>query len=131
MEGKNSPQELIRRMEERLLVPEVRKSGKELDELLADDFIEIGTSGVYNKRQIIESLKDEPPTKRSLFDFKTFTLAPDVILVTYRIDQYISSDSSPVHSMRSSIWKLLDGRWQMVFHQGTIAKDKLQHTGIM
>jgi hypothetical protein len=122
MEGKNSPNEHIRRMEEHLLVPDVRKSNKELDELLADDFMEIGSSGVYDKRQIIESLKDESPTKRSLSDFKAFTLAPDVILVTYRITQHGPSDSSPVHSIRSSIWKLLDGRWQMVFHQGTPAK---------
>jgi hypothetical protein len=122
MEDKNSPQEHIRRMEERLLLPDVRKSAKELDELLADDFIEIGSSGIYNKRQIIESLKDEPPTKRSLSNFKTFTLAPDVVLVTYRIAQLGSSDKPPIYSLRSSIWKLLDGRWQMVFHQGTRAQ---------
>lgn len=110
-------------MEERLLLPDVRKLSKELEELLADDFIEIGSWGVYNKRQIIESLKEEPPTKRSLSDFKAFTLAPDVILVTYRITQHGSSDSSPVYSLRSSIWKLLDGRWQMVFHQSTRVRE--------
>jgi len=119
MEGKKSPEEHIRQMEERLLLPEVRKSIKELDEILADDFIEIGSSGVYNKPQIIESLKDEPPTQRSLADFKAFNLAPDVILVTYRVVKYSPSDRSPVFSLRSSIWKFLDGRWQMVFHQGT------------
>jgi len=124
MEGKKSPEEHIRQMEERLLLPEVRKSIKELDELLADDFIEIGSSGVYNKRQIIESLKNEPPTKRSLSDFKAYTLAPGVVLVTYRAVQHVSSDKPPVYSLRSSIWKFLDSRWQMSFHQGTLIKSK-------
>ena len=119
MEGKNSSGELIRRMEERLLLPEVRKSAEELDRLLADDFMEIGSSGVYDKRQIIESLKEEPPTQRSLWDFKAFTLVPDVILVAYRVVRVNPSDKLPIYSLRSSIWRLLDGRWQMVFHQGT------------
>jgi len=123
MEEEYPQEDLFRRLEERLLQPDVRKSAEDLDELLADDFMEIGSSGIYNKRQIIESLKDEPPTKRSLSDFKAFTLAPNVILVTYRLIQHSPSDRLPVYSIRSSIWKFLDSRWQMVFHQGTLVRE--------
>ena len=36
---------LIRRLEEALLVPEVRKSAAQIAALLADEFVEIGSSG--------------------------------------------------------------------------------------
>jgi hypothetical protein len=106
--------QLIRGLEEQLLQPEVRTSSERLAALLADEFIEIGSSGrVYNKQQIIDLLRHEgrqgsPPT---LCDFSARRLAAEVILVTYNI---IESQT-----IRSSVWKLIDGRWQMVFHQGT------------
>lgn len=106
--------QLIRGFEEQLLQPQVRTSPESLAALLADEFIEIGSSGrVYNKQQIIDLLRHEggqgsPPT---VCDFSARRLAAEVILVTYRIVE------SP--TIRSSVWKLIDGRWQMVFHQGT------------
>ncbi|WP_375472314.1 DUF4440 domain-containing protein [uncultured Nostoc sp.] len=52
---------LLRELEERLLQPDVRKSAKDIMDLLADEFIEFGSSGrVFNKQQIIESLQNEP-----------------------------------------------------------------------
>nr|WP_242947776.1 hypothetical protein [Desulfosporosinus lacus] len=46
-------------------------------------------------------------------------LAPDVVLATYRAVKSNESREEMRNSLRSSIWKFLDGRWQMVFHQGT------------
>jgi hypothetical protein len=44
---------LIRRLEEALLVPEVRKSAAQIAALLTDEFVEIGSSGrIYDKNQI-------------------------------------------------------------------------------
>lgn len=41
----------LRELEERLLQTDVRKSPEELDQLLADDFVEIGSSGrLFNKK---------------------------------------------------------------------------------
>ena len=48
-------------------------------------------------------------------------LGPGVVLVTYRIARRASPEESPQHLLRSSIWKLIDGQWQMVFHQGTMS----------
>jgi hypothetical protein len=113
---------LLRSLEEQLLKPEVRGSPDEVDYLLADEFIEFGSSGrVYDKRQIIAALQQETPdptTRISLVDFVARRLAPEVILVTYRT---IRPDR-PESRLRSSIWKLVEGRWQMVFHQGTPSK---------
>lgn len=106
--------ELIRGLEERLLRPEVRKSAEQVAALLADEFVEIGSSGrIYDKPQIIERLPQEEgkgsiPT---ISDFSARQLAAGVILVTYRI---IES-----RTIRSSIWKSIAGQWQMMFHQGT------------
>jgi Domain of unknown function (DUF4440) len=52
---------LIRRLEDALLVPEVRKSAAQIAALLADEFVEIGSSGrIYDKDQIIGQLQQEP-----------------------------------------------------------------------
>jgi hypothetical protein len=113
---------LLRSLEEQLLKPEVRGSPDEVGYLLADEFIEFGSSGrVYDKRQIIAALQQEMPdpiTRISLVDLVARRLAPEVILVTYRT---IRPDR-PESRLRSSIWKLVEGRWQMVFHQGTPSK---------
>jgi hypothetical protein len=110
----------FRRMEERLLHPEVRSSGDELSRLLADDFIEFGSSGaIYNKQQIISSLAREQPMEWSIADFSVRVLADDVVLLTYRSTGRDPATAEEWHSLRSSIWKLHDARWQMIFHQGT------------
>ena len=115
---------LLRRLEEELLNPEVRHSPDQVGALLSDDFVEIGSSGgVFNKQQVIEALEQEgppdPTIRLSLVDFIARRLASDVILVTYRIIQEGGPGTRREPRLRSSIWKLIEGRWQMVFHQGT------------
>ncbi len=120
MEEKLSLGELIRLLEERLLQADVRKSAKDVAELLADDFIEIGSSGrIFDKHATIDALRYESPVEILLTDYQARILAPDVILVTYRAVRTASASTPTTQSLRSSIWKRLDGRWQLVFHQGT------------
>jgi hypothetical protein len=110
----------FRQVEERLLHPEVRSSSDELSRLLADDFIEFGSSGaIYNKQQIIGLLAREQMMERSIADFSVRALADDVVLLTYRSTMRDPATAEEWHSLRSSIWKLHDARWQMIFHQGT------------
>jgi len=61
----------INELEEKLLLPEVRYSKKQLYKLLADEFLEFGKSGrVYTKSQIIEALsKEKIENKIILFVF--------------------------------------------------------------
>jgi hypothetical protein len=115
---------LLRRLEEELLKPEVRRSPGQVGVLLSDDFVEFGSSGgVFNKQQVIEALEQEGPADPSihlsLVDFIARRLASDVILVTYRTIQEVGPGAKQESRLRSSIWKLIEGRWQMVFHQGT------------
>ncbi|PYK09084.1 MAG: DUF4440 domain-containing protein [Verrucomicrobia bacterium] len=111
----------LRHLEEELLQTDVRGSGEKLGVLLADEFIEFGSSGhVFTKAQIVEALPQEIPTKRSLSDFRVILLSDNIALVTYRATRASESDAQPVQSLRSSIWRSKDGRWQMLFHQGTL-----------
>jgi hypothetical protein len=113
----------LRNLEEQLLQPEVRGSTERMAALLAEEFVEFGSSGqVFDKKQIMEALRKESPTKRSLSRFESTMLSDNIALVTYRVTRAADPGNNPVHTLRSSIWRLSNGQWQMVFHQGTLAK---------
>ena len=113
--------EQLRHLEEELLQPEVRSSSEKLSALLADEFVEFASSGqVFSKAQVVEALRNEIPARRSLSDFQVVLLSGEIALVTYRATRASDSDPQPVQSLRSSIWRSRDGRWQMLFHQGTL-----------
>ena len=113
----------LRHLEEELLQPEARRSTERLSALLADDFMEFGSSGrVYNKEQVIAALSTETPTKHTLTDFESKMLSDNVALVKYRAARRSKAAASPEQTLRSSIWRRSNGQWQMVFHQGTLAK---------
>lgn len=54
----------------------------------------------------------------TLYDFEINPLSEDVVLTTFRV----KDDTRMQDTLRSSIWKFRDGRWQMFFHQGTLIK---------
>lgn len=111
----------LHRLEELLLTPEVRDDAAQLTQLLADEFIEFGSSGrVFDKAQIIASISGEGSVQRTITDFNAVLLAPDVALVTYRLDRAEPGDAV-VSSLRSSIWQRSAQGWRMRFHQGTVA----------
>lgn len=96
----------------------VRNSPEAVSKLLADEFTEFGSSGrIFDKRAIIESLRHEAREQQiAVEEFTLRKLAPSVVLLTYR--SKLAGPQLP-GTLRSSIWKLMGGRWQMVFHQGT------------
>jgi hypothetical protein len=99
---------------------QIRNSAQAASALLADAFIEFGSSGrVFNKPSIVEMMRTETLDQQiTVEDFAAQELAPDVVLVTY-ISKKGTVDQLAVPTLRSSIWKRFDGKWQMVFHQGT------------
>ncbi len=107
----------IKHLEEKLLENLTRKSKINLQELLADEFIEFSSLGKsYNKKEIIEALLEENNSNYSLTDFKITLLTQEVILATY-----LAIKDKNIYSLRSSIWKSYGGKWKMVFHQGTLS----------
>ena len=106
----------IRRLEQQLLAPSTRASATALAGLLADDFIEFGSSGrVYSRAEVIAALVAEPtpPAESELREFRAVELAPQIVLATYRCGR----------SLRSSVWRHEASGWRVVFHQGTPTAD--------
>ena len=108
-------------LEEELLTPQVRMSEARLSKLLADDFVEFGSSGrIYDRTSIIRELAKAGFAENfEISEFRLVMSLADSALVTYRCD--VISDTGDVirKSNRCSLWRLLDDRWQIVFHQGT------------
>lgn len=100
---------------------EVRNSEQKLRELLAPEFREFGRSGLaYTFDDIVTHLVAETgPNNTSISDFSAKMLSDTIALATYRGTR-INDDGSRLLANRSSIWRLdPDGKWRMVFHQGT------------
>ena len=102
-------------LEKKLLDPEIRSSKNDLCKLLADSFFEFGSSGkvLYKNENINDIQLSE--VKMHLSDFEIHPLSEEIILTTYKIYNELNQQSS----LRSSLWKLVDGHWKMHFHQGT------------
>ncbi|MEH7381048.1 DUF4440 domain-containing protein [Bacillus sp. JJ1533] len=116
----NSLKQHLKKLEEKHINIAVRKSREELDQILADDFFEIGSSGyMFDKKECLES--GMALTEMSLHNYEIYPLAPDVVLTTY----FIVDKTRNRNTLRSSIWKLMDVRWRLYFHQGTITPLKL------
>ncbi|MBS4176955.1 DUF4440 domain-containing protein [Lederbergia citrea] len=95
----------------------------ELNEHLADDFFEYGSSGnIFDKNAQLDAVRDDRTVTNSIkytvTEFNIKLLASDVVLATYRSLRH--NDSKLV--LRSSVWKNIQGKWQMIFHQGTPTK---------
>ena len=104
----------IYELELSLLEPGTRHSQTELEKLIADDFIEFGSSGkVYYKLDLLKTLPSEGIREFIMTDFAIKELSQFVILATYK-----TTEDGAI-SLRSSIWKKYRDEWQMIFHQGT------------
>ncbi|CDZ40151.1 DUF4440 domain-containing protein [Neorhizobium galegae] len=108
-------------LETALQTREVRNSEEKLRELLAPEFREFGRSGLaYTFDDIVTHLVTETgPDNTSICDFNATMLSDTIALATYRGTR-VKEDGTSQFANRSSIWRLdPDGKWRMVFHQGT------------
>lgn len=111
--------EVIYKLETSLLTPEIRTSFEKLDKLLADDFIEYGSSGlIYDKKTTLEKLPKSQPLHYRLYDFEIIIFSDQIVQTRFKTDR-VNTDGTKTISLRSSMWKNSNGNWQMFFHQGT------------
>ncbi len=107
---------LLLELELRLMDPEERRNPERLADLLDDGFVEHGTSGrVFTRAEVLALLRTAPDRRFAVEEFRVRELAPGCALATFRT----LADGVP--SLRSSIWCLREGRWKILFHQGTPA----------
>ncbi|MGE8492211.1 DUF4440 domain-containing protein [Comamonas sp.] len=105
--------------------PEIRNQPGRVSQLLHPAFEETGRSGQrYTREQVLEALRNEADTAEIEADgYAATELAPGVALLTYRSTQRDAQGLRSKHTLRSSIWLLTDGHWQLRYHQGTPAQD--------
>ncbi|MBO9875058.1 MULTISPECIES: DUF4440 domain-containing protein [Xanthomonas] len=107
-------------LELELLEPAVRASSERVAELLDDAFVEFGASGrCFDKSAVLQALAAEAGDVRfRTLDIQVQSLSPDLAQVRYRSERS-GGGEPPRQALRSSLWQYRDGRWRMLFHQGT------------
>ncbi|KND48672.1 MAG: hypothetical protein AB200_03030 [Parcubacteria bacterium C7867-005] len=115
--------ELIFELENKLQHPEVRKSVQELDGLISNDLIEFGSSGqVYTKKDVLVNLPSSTEIKFNMTDFDVIALGPDIVQSRFKTEKTNLQTGEITRSQRSSLWRNENGKWKMIFHQGTPTK---------
>ena len=86
--------------------------------LLAPEFMEVESDGVFDKAGSIKSLQDVPMDmgQFELSDWKAVTLDDDAKLVTYTVT---AKGQKPEKAYHATIWVKRDGKWLGFYHQGT------------
>lgn len=94
----------LRTLEESHLRPELRASPEALSAILAEDFLEFGSSGrVWDRQTILEDVPGEAPFRWSIEDFVVRLLAPGVALTTYRLSVGPVEGTEMRTTLRSSV----------------------------
>ncbi len=97
--------EQLLELEKKLLDPVLRRTPEMLAPMLADDFVEFGSSGrTYDKKQVLYQLSRQLPAQLTIEEFRVVELAPDTALVTYRARAESADRKGEKYSLRSSIW---------------------------
>ena len=98
---------------------DVRRSKARLEELIAPDFLEFGSTGrIYDAAAAMTAVLTggSPPVR--IDDLEVRMLGEGIALVTYRATVEPPDDAAAV-ARRSSIWRCDDGTWRIAFHQST------------
>ena len=109
---------LLQRLEEDLWREETRFDSPYMEQLLAEDFFEIGRSGrVYRRVDTLAVPRQPIEAVLPLPDFDARLLTEDIAQVTY--NSAVTYDGVLQKGRRSSIWSRASNGWVIRFHQGT------------
>jgi hypothetical protein len=112
----------LRTLEESHLRYEVRSSPECMRALLAEEFVEFGSSGrVFDRAAVIAPASGQGVFQSRLDDFAVRALAPGVVLTTYQLSTWSKSEDQARVTLHSSLWVHRSGQWMLLFHQGTLA----------
>jgi hypothetical protein len=125
---------LVTRREERAVLEELRElepifhrpqylDPRALEQLVAEDFWEIGASGRRYSRQYVLKTLSARAAKGMTDDWETSdfhcrALAPDVYLLTYTLLQ------GERLTRRATLWQRAPSGWKILFHQGTVVEEE-------
>ena len=111
--------QLMLDIEKQHLDSTVRSSPELIGALLCDDFREFGTSGkTYDRAEALVSvMNDSEVADYKINDYEIVQLCEGHILATYKLSE--QRGNLLRLTLRSTVWKLVDTKWCMLFHQGT------------
>jgi hypothetical protein len=94
---------------------------KDWENMMADEFWEVGASGRrYSREFVLNTLESRIPQPDEATwetrDFHCLQIAPDNFLLTYTLLQGARV------TRRSTIWRRTAPGWKVVYHQGTIVE---------
>lgn len=100
----------------------VDRDERSLDDLMADDFIEINYFGRIPKRDILEDLFPKLTLNRFVMeDYELVAASDDVATLTYHCYESITFEGSEVHGEFhvAATYRHQDGRWWLLLWQIT------------
>src|SRR5579863_3306180 len=121
-DSQDNLEELLIKLEQRLMDPVFREDREQVSALLAEDFREFGSSGRAWSRDEILNLTERLQPPPLVEDFAINIIVPELVQVTSRTLRAIPGGKAP--ALRSSLWIRRGDRWQMLFHQGTRIPDE-------
>jgi hypothetical protein len=100
--------------------PEFGTTRRDFEQMMADDFWEVGASGQKYSREFVLSTLDRRHQSQvvenyTVTDFACRCVAQDSYLVTYQLEQ-----AGGRLSRRATLWRASSTGWKIVYHQGTL-----------
>ena len=92
---------------------------------LASDYIEIGSSGVYDKNGILTFIKDLNVTDVEFSDWKSLPIDADATILTYTLNLKGTHKGQPMPAgpyHATAAWVNRGGKWVALYYQETLAK---------
>ena len=104
-------------LESLLIAPTYAVPIEIINELIAEDYVEIGSTGQIFAKQDLLDYHQASPKPIIIKDFQTKDLTDGLALIGYKTIE------DPISTIRTSIWREEEGTWRLVFHQATLICD--------
>jgi hypothetical protein len=97
-----------------------------LNRLFAEEYVEVGSLGGRGKAETLRHIQDELTlTEYSMDDFRVIPVSPDVVLLTYKVEEMGSVNGRELPGQpayASSLWVNRRGQWKNILYQATPGK---------
>jgi hypothetical protein len=113
----------LKELEESLWRAETRLDRDYMEEVLAPDFFEYGSSGrIYAREDVLGKSAEPIKARLPLEAWAARLIDGQTVQTTY----ITGIEDAPLRANRSSIWSRTSQGWKLRFHQGTPALDSSQ-----
>jgi hypothetical protein len=124
MNGDPATETNLQKMENELAQGDVARDPAPFTKYLDDDIIALGPGwSDHGKAEVVKEVQSGPctVTNPALTSFGYKWISPDVVLVSYKLNQTVTCNGKTTQSAEhaNSLWQRKNGKWLAVFHQST------------